>query len=136
MRRYAAKPEPELFSTMNTTPLIDVLLVLLVMLIITIPAARHKIPVDLPQGPPSGAAMEAPHRLDISASGELSWDGRAIAEAELTALLASTVAAKGVLHLKTDAAASYDRFAGVLATVKRAGVTRLGFVGNERMAMN
>ncbi|MEG3181088.1 ExbD/TolR family protein [Sphingomonas sp. LT1P40] len=134
MRRYAAPAEPELFSTMNTTPLIDVLLVLLVMLIITIPVARHKIPVDLPNGKAT-PKLETPHRLDISASGRLSWDGRAIAEAELPDLLATTVAAQGVLHLKTDAAASYDRFTGVLATVKRAGVTRLGFIGNERMAI-
>lgn len=135
MRRFTASPQPEPFSAINTTPLIDVMLVLLIMMIITIPVSTHKLPVELPQGPP-GQAVETPHRLDIAASGALRWDGRAIADAELPALLASTVRAGGVLHLSTDEAARYERFAGILTTVKRAGVTRLGFVGNERMAID
>ncbi|WP_423606927.1 ExbD/TolR family protein [Sphingomonas sp. MS122] len=135
MRRFTAPPQPEPFSAINTTPLIDVMLVLLIMLIITIPAATHKLPVELPQGP-SGPVLDTPHRLDIAANGALAWDGRAIADAELPALLASIVAADGVLHFKADEAARYERFANVLATVKRAGVTRLGFVGNERMAFD
>lgn len=137
MRRSVALsgPEPEPFSAINTTPLIDVMLVLLIMMIITIPAGTHKLPVELPQGRP-GQEQTVPHRLDIAASGALTWDGRAIADAELPALLGSTEAANGVLHLRTDEAARYERFAGILTTVKRAGVTRLGFVGNERMAID
>lgn len=135
MRRSIAYRELEPISALNTTPLIDVLLVLLIMLIVTIPAATHKLPVDLPAGP-SSRSLDVPHRLDISASGALAWDGRTIADAELPALLASTVAANGVLHFKADEAARYERFARVLTTVKRAGVTRLGFVGNERMAFD
>lgn len=135
MRRSIAYREPEPISALNTTPLIDVLLVLLIMLIVTIPAATHKLPVDLPNGPPSGEVV-MPHRLDISASGGLAWGGRTISDAELPALLASTVAANGELHFKADEAARYERFAKVLTTVKRAGVTRLGFVGNERMAFD
>lgn len=132
MRRSIAYREPEPISALNTTPLIDVLLVLLIMLIVTIPAATHKLPVDLPSGPPK-TALDLPHRLDITASGVLAWDGRPIADAELPALLASVVAANGELQFKPDEAARYERFSGVLNTVKRAGVTRLGFVGNERM---
>ena len=135
MRRSIAYREPEPIAALNTTPLIDVLLVLLIMLIVTIPAATHKLPVDLPAGPSSQKA-DVPHRLDISASGALAWDGRAITDAELPALLAATVAAGDVLHFKADEAARYERFARVLTTVKRAGVTRLGFVGNERMAFD
>jgi biopolymer transport protein ExbD len=135
MRRFTASPQPEPFSAINTTPLIDVMLVLLIMMIITIPAATHKLPVELPQGRP-GPVLDTPHRLDIAANGALAWDGRAIADAELPALLASIVATGGVLHFKADEAARYERFAKVLATVKRAGVTRLGFVGNERMAFD
>jgi biopolymer transport protein ExbD len=135
MRRFTASPQPELISTINTTPLIDVMLVLLIMMIIAIPASTHKLPVELPNGPP-GQTTDTPHRLDIAANGALAWDGRAIADAELPALLASIVATGGVLHFKADEAARYERFAKVLATVKRAGVTRLGFVGNERMAFD
>ena len=135
MRRSIAYREPEPISALNTTPLIDVLLVLLIMLIVTIPGATHKLPVDLPAGPPK-TTPELPHRLDIAASGNLAWDGRAISDAELPALLAATAAESGVLQFRADEAARYERFATVLNTVKRAGVTRLGFVGNERMAFD
>ena len=135
MRRSIAYRQPEPISALNTTPLIDVLLVLLIMLIVTIPAASHKLPVDLPAGPPN-PSPELPHRLDISASGNLAWDGRTIADAELPALLASTVADGGVLQFRADQAARYERFATVLTQVKRAGVSRLGFVGNEAMVLD
>lgn len=134
MRRSfaATRSADEPISALNTTPLIDVLLVLLIMLIVTIPSAMHKLPVDLPQGR-SQPTPELPHRLDIAANGALAWDGRAIADAELPELLASTVATSGVLQFKADEAARYERFATVLTQVKRSGVTRLGFVGNESM---
>lgn len=135
MRRSVAYHEPEPISALNTTPLIDVLLVLLIMLIVTIPAATHKLPVDLPAGP-SKPTPDLPHRLDIAANGALAWDGRTITDAELPSLLASAVAANGVLQFKADEAARYERFATVLTAVKRSGVTRLGFVGNEAMAFD
>lgn len=135
MRRSVALSEPQPFSAINTTPLIDVMLVLLIMMIITIPAGTHKLPIELPQGPP-GPMLDAPHRLDIAANGALAWDGRAIADADLPALLTSIAAVDGVLHFKAHEAARYERFASVLTTVKRAGVTRLGFVGNEGMAFD
>lgn len=136
MRRSIAYREPEPISALNTTPLIDVLLVLLIMLIVTIPAAMHKLPVDLPRDGVAPPELVLPHRLDIAANGGLSWDGRAIADTELPALLAATATAKGTLHFRADEAARYERFATVLNTVKRAGIERLGFIGNERMAFD
>ncbi|MCP3729711.1 biopolymer transporter ExbD [Sphingomonas sp. MG17] len=133
MKRAVILAEPQPLAAINITPLIDVLLVLLIMMILTIPIASHKLPVELPSGPPTGTRLEVPHRLEIAASGALLWDGRAIGDAELPVLLKSTVDAGGVLHLKTDEAARYERFNSVLAVVKRAGVSRLGFVGNEAM---
>lgn len=131
--RRAADDEP--FSALNITPLIDVMLVLLIMLIVTIPSLTHKVPVDLPQG---GVATEPapPNRLDISADGSLFWDGTRVSDAQLPALLKAGVAADAPLHVKTDEAARYDRFDAVLAVVKRAGVTKLGFVGHERMKID
>lgn len=120
------------FSALNITPLIDVMLVLLVMMIVTIPSATHKIGIDLPQ-------VEASrddgiiHRLDIARDGGLLWDGARIADAQLPALLKAGVSAGETLHVKTDEAARYERFDEVLAVVKRAGVTNLGFVGHETM---
>lgn len=132
MKRAISFAEPQPLAAINITPLIDVMLVLLIMMIITIPTATHKLPVELPNGPPGSAPIE-PHRLDITASGALHWNGRTIGDGELPALLKSTAAADGMLLLKTDEAARYERFNAVLNGIKRAGVTKLGFVGNERM---
>ena len=126
------RADDEPFSALNITPLIDVMLVLLIMLIVTIPSLTHKIPVDLPQG---GVQTQPslPNRLDIAADGSLFWDGARISDAQLPALLKSTAGADTALLIKTDEAARYERFDAVLAVIKHAGVTKLGFVGHERM---
>ena len=129
------KREIEPISDINITPMIDVMLVLIVMMILTIPIMTHKVPIDLPQGP-ARTTPEKPHRLEIARSGALSWDGRAIKDAELKPLLAGMVGNedKPVLHMRTDPEARYERFDQVLAQVKRANVQRLGFVGDRPLA--
>lgn len=118
---------------LNTTPLIDVMLVLLIMFIITVPIMTHKVEVDLPQGPSKVHRDPVIHRLSIDRSGGLIWDERGIRDAELPALLASVQADPAAeLHLRADAEASYDRFDNTLAAVKGAGITRLGLVDNAR----
>jgi biopolymer transport protein ExbD len=120
-------------AEMNITPLIDVLLVLLIMMILTLPIATHKVAVDLPSGPGHPVSPDETHRLEIAASGALSLDGAAIAESALPDQLVATMADKdATLTIRADAAARYETFDRVLATVKRAGVTRLGFVGNDQ----
>jgi biopolymer transport protein ExbD len=127
----AADAQP--IASINITPLIDVLLVLLVMMIITLPATTHEIPVNLPIGDPS--QPQKVHRLDIAPSGALTLDGAIVAEAALgKRLSAITADRQALLTLNTDAAVRYETFDRVLAVIKRAGVTRLGFVGNERFA--
>ena len=118
----------------NTTPLIDLMLVLLVMLIVSIPIATHKMPLDLPRPAPVTGTPPPVHRLDIDAAGRLSWDGRAIADAELGRRLARMAAdpAAPVLHFAADAETRYERVDETLAVVLRAGITRMGFVGNDR----
>ncbi|UUX98455.1 biopolymer transporter ExbD [Sphingomonas sp. J315] len=71
---YRSRDDAEPFSALNITPLIDVMLVLLIMLIVTIPSMTHKVPVDLPQGE-TQAQPSLPNRLDIAADGSLFWDG-------------------------------------------------------------
>ena len=120
-------------AQINITPLIDVLLVLLIMMILTLPIATHKVAVDLPSGPGKAVSPDKMHRLEIGASGALSLDGAAIAESALPDQLVATMADKdATLTIRADAAARYETFDRVLATVKRAGVTRLGFVGNDQ----
>ena len=119
---------------LNTTPLIDVMLVLLVMFIVTIPIATHKVKLDLPTVP--GQTEPKIYRLDLDPAGRLSWDGVPIAEAQLPARLA-TVSQAGpdsTLEIRADAESRYEDFDRVLATVKRSGITSLGLVGNERFA--
>ncbi len=131
--RFVPAREPQPMSALNITPLIDVMLVLLVMMILTIPAITNKVPIDLPQ--PGTPASKNPviHQLDLAASGALRLDGAAIAPAALPARLTALKADPDAeLHVNTDPKARYDRFDETLATIKRAGITRLGFVGNER----
>ncbi|NML06979.1 biopolymer transporter ExbD [Sphingomonas sp. G-3-2-10] len=116
---------------MNTTPLIDVLLVLLVMMIITIPIQSHQVPVDLPQGGPASAPVDKPHKLSIDARGVLFWDGAPVTDTQLPGLLAPLADAGTTLHMQTDPETRYDRFDQVLAIVKKQGITQLGFVGNQ-----
>jgi biopolymer transport protein ExbD len=122
------------FSTINTTPIIDVMLVLLIMFIISIPVMTHSVKIDLPTGHP-GIEPET-HELALDSASRLSWDGAPIAEAALPARLAAfhASAPDGILRFQADAETRYEDFDRVLADVKRAGVTRLGFVGNERFA--
>jgi biopolymer transport protein ExbD len=125
-------------ATLNTTPLIDVMLVLLIMFILSVPIATHSVKVRLPVGPPPDSRDEPKvHRLALDESGRLYWDGAAIAEAALPAKLDGLMATHpddGLLELQAEAGTRYDAFDRVLATVKRAGVEHLGFVGNERFA--
>jgi biopolymer transport protein ExbD len=120
-------------ASMNITPLIDVLLVLLIMMILTIPTVTHTVKIDLPTSGPARTPPQKMHQLDIAASGALSLDGAAIDEAALGSGLSPIVADKtALLTINTDAESRYEVFDRVLAGVKRAGVTRLGFVGNDR----
>jgi biopolymer transport protein ExbD len=125
--------EHEPLAAMNITPLIDVMLVLLVMLILTIPLATHKVVIDLPTAAPVTADPAEPHRLSIARDGSLAWDGRAVGDGELMILLERFGGEAGgpALEMQTDPEARYERFDAVLAMVKRANITKLGFVGHR-----
>jgi biopolymer transport protein ExbD len=132
---YATVSE-EPFSTVNTTPLIDVMLVLLIMFIISIPLATHSVKIDLPGPEVTGREKPETHQLALDSASRLSWNGVAITEADLPARLAAFRDApqESVLHFRAEAETRYEDFDRVLADVKRAGVRHLGFVGNERFA--
>lgn len=118
----------------NTTPLIDLMLVLLVMFIVSVPIATHKVPLDLP-GRESAERDPIVHRINLDGAGRLFWNGRAIGEAELPALLARMAADPNAeLHIAAAAETRYERVDETLAAVARAGISRMGFVGNERFA--
>jgi biopolymer transport protein ExbD len=124
-------------AAINTTPLIDMMLVILIMLIVSIPMSTHKVPLDLPTGPPHMPDRPPPvRRLAIQASGNLLWDGQPLSAAALPARLGALQADPllPVLELEADGEARYERVDQIFATIRRAGVTRLGFVGNEVFA--
>lgn len=126
--------DSEPIGDLNTTPLIDVMLVLLVMFIVTIPIATHKVKLDLPTVP--GELEPQVYRLDMDSAGRLYWDGAPLAEAQLPARLAVVreAGADASLEFRADGESRYDDFDRVLATLKRAQISSLGLVGNERFA--
>ena len=138
MARTHAPPQSEFapIAAINTTPLIDMMLVILIMLIVAIPMTTHKVPLDLPRPHPAPLPPPLVHRLVILASGALAWDGQALPAAGLASRLGAFQAdpAQPVLELEPEGAARYERVDQVLAQIRRAGITRLGFVGNERFA--
>ena len=134
MPALAADPVP--MFEMNTTPLIDVMLVLLVMLIITIPPQSHAVTVDLPAGITHPAPDPVKNVLVVTEQGTLAWNGERVTRAQLRALLGASAAMDPMpeLHLRPDAGARYELVDDVLAMSKQAGVRSMGFVGNQDYA--
>jgi biopolymer transport protein ExbD len=134
MSAVAAEPTPMI--EMNTTPLIDVMLVLLVMLIITIPPQSHAVKVDLPVGITGPAPDPVKNMLVVTEAGALAWNGERVTKVQLGALLGATAAMDPApeLHLKPDPGARYALVDEVLAMTKHAGVRSMGFVGNQDYA--
>ena len=121
-------------ADINTTPLIDLMLVLLIMFIITVPLKTHKVDADLPQASDLPTPPPTVHRLDLDAAGRIYWDGQAIAASALQPRLAALAAdpANPVLQMNADAETRYARFDETLGAVRRAGITRLAFTGMDR----
>ena len=136
--RSDAGENSDIMVEINTTPLIDVMFVLLIMLILTIPIQTHAVKLDMP--PPSNAQPATPPlvvQIDVDASGVVAWNGlplsdRGQLETHLTEAATSTPPTE--LHLRADAQAPYRSVAMVMASAQRLGVTRIGLVGNERFA--
>tara|TARA_R110001606_G_scaffold74168_16_gene171794 strand:- start:4016 stop:4462 length:447 start_codon:yes stop_codon:yes gene_type:complete len=123
------------FAELNITPLIDVLLVLLVMLMLSVPAVTHKVAVELPSGTP-GTSIPIINKLFLNSAGTAIWNDIPMDSDRLRVRLEMMAKdpAKPQLHFQTDAQARYERFDQVVAMIKRAGVEEVGFVGNEQFA--
>ncbi len=120
----------------NTTPLIDVMLVLLIMLIITIPIQTHAVKLDLPvnqQNNPPPPIEPVKNKVVITAQGQILWNGNPVTPDQLRQYLEVTQQMNPIpeLHLQPDATARYELVDDVLAITKRAHVQKMGFVGNE-----
>jgi biopolymer transport protein ExbD len=127
--------EDDVMMDINTTPLIDVMLVLIIMLIITIPIQTHAVKMNMPVGP-SSAPPKPPEivRIDVDFDGTLGWNGAVVTQDELINNLAQTAALpdQPEVHLRPNKLVSYKVVAMVMANAQRLGVTKIGIIGNEQ----
>jgi biopolymer transport protein ExbD len=128
--------EPDVMIDINTTPLIDVMLVLLVMLIITLPIQLHSVNLNMPVGnPPPPLVKPEVVKIDIDNTSRIYWNGEVVSgrqelEDKITAAAAQPLQPE--IHLRPDKKAKYDNVALVLATAQRLGLTKIGIIGSEQ----
>ncbi len=136
MSMSAGSDDGEPMMEMNTTPLIDVMLVLLIMFIITIPIQTHAVKVDLPVNSKNNAPQVDPqkNKVTIDAAGQVAWNGSPVDEVTLRQYLeqTKTIQPEPELHFQPDPQARYDQVDKTLAVIKRSNVGKLGFIGNEQ----
>ncbi|MDQ3074950.1 MAG: biopolymer transporter ExbD [Pseudomonadota bacterium] len=136
MQTTTDNSEGEPMMEINTTPLIDVMLVLIIMLIITIPPQTHAVKLDLPQNNPNDVPPPIDpikNKIVVTQAGQILWNGGAVDQAQLKLYLDATQQIDPVpeLHLQPEPEARYELVDEVLAVTKRANVSKMGFVGNE-----
>jgi len=128
--------DPGVMMDINTTPLIDVMLVLLVMLIITIPIQRHEVNLDMPVGaPPSLATPVDVVTINVDFDGTISWNNQAVpdqATLERNLRAVATATPQPEVHVRPNKLVSFKHVAAILASARRLDVTKIGLVGNEQ----
>ncbi|MEO5671366.1 MAG: biopolymer transporter ExbD [Ramlibacter sp.] len=133
---FDTENDAEVMVDINTTPLVDVLLVLLVMLIITIPIQLHSVNIDMPgSNTPPPLVQPDVVQLDVTAAGIYLWNGAPLASrAELEERLQRAAAQPNQpeIHLRPNRTAKYDTVAAALAGAQRVGLTKIGLVGSEQ----
>jgi biopolymer transport protein ExbD len=129
--------EGEVMVDINTTPLIDVMLVLLIMFIITIPIQTHAVKMNMPVPNPNAAPPKPPViiRIDVDFDGQIGWNGEVVPDrATLESKLAQVAAEpdQPEVHLRPNKLVQYATVAMIMASAQRLGVTKIGLVGNEQ----
>ena len=139
MQTTSDNSEGEPMLDINVTPLIDVMLVLLIMFIITLPVQTHAVKLDLPQdqtNQPPPPVLPTKNKVVITASDQILWNGSPVTPQQLRVYLEATQQMDPTpeLHLQPEPNARYELVDEVLAITKRAHVDKMGFVGNEAYA--
>ena len=127
--------EPQVMMEINTTPLIDVMLVLLVMLIITIPIQLHAVNLEMPVGtPPTNLVKPEKIQIDIDEKSQVYWQGLPVTQQELDSnmKIAAAQSVQPEVHLRPNKASQYAVFANVLSSSKRLGLTKIAVIGSEQ----
>jgi len=121
----------EVMNEINMTPLVDIMLVLLIIFIITIPVMKHAVNIELPRASnqPQDAKPQT-IRLTVDAEGKYFWNDEAVDEAKLNSLLQTEAQKKpqAPLHIRGDRSVRYERVAQAMAAAQRAGMTQIGFI--------
>lgn len=127
--------DPDVMIEMNMTPLIDVMLVLIIMLIVTIPIQNHAINLNMPANTPTQAEPPTVVNIDVNADGTILWNNKVVPDhAALESQLRQVAAMpdQSELHLRPNKLVAYKTVASVMAAAQRLGVTKIGMVGNEQ----
>ena len=128
--------DPDVMVDINTTPLIDVMLVLLIMLIITIPIQTHAVKLNMPVGtPPPQLVPPEVVTIEVDFDGTLIWNGRVVPDRqELEARLraAAEMPVQPEVHLRPNKLVKYESVAMVMASAQRLGMKKIGLIGNEQ----
>ena len=128
--------EAEVMMDINTTPLIDVMLVLIIMLIITIPVQTHAVKLNMPVGnPPPPLTPPEVITVEVDFDGTILWNGDTIPDRPTLEARFTTAAAQPVqpeFHLRPNKLVTYKHVAGVMATAQRNGITKIGLIGAEQ----
>ncbi|HWK41903.1 MAG TPA: biopolymer transporter ExbD [Croceibacterium sp.] len=136
MAMSGGNDDGEPMMEMNMTPLIDVLLVLLIVFMMSIPVATHSVDIDLPTPNPNATEIVDPvkNKIVITPDGQILWNAVSIDQNQLVGNLQASLAlaVEPELQFEPEANASYDLSVKVLNIIKGSGVTKFGFVGNEK----
>ncbi|MGF6958168.1 ExbD/TolR family protein [Paraburkholderia youngii] len=131
MSPFSDDDDQGLMNEINMTPLVDVMLVLLIIFLVTIPALQHAVRIDLPHASSQPEAVKPAHvDVAVQADGTVLWDGQPVTDDGLRARIAQAALAtpQPELHLRADRKVPYERVAIVMSAAQSGGLTKLGFV--------
>ncbi len=125
---------------MNMTPMIDVMLVLIIMFITTLPVANHAVNLNMPNNTPSAPPPEPPEviKIDVDFDGTISWNGEVVNRSQMEErfVAAAAKSPQPEIHLQPNRLVPYKAVAGVMAAAQSRGITKLGMIGNEQFLKN
>ncbi|CAB3771686.1 ExbD/TolR family protein [Paraburkholderia humisilvae] len=131
MSPFAGDDDDGLMNEINMTPLVDVMLVLLIVFMVTIPVIRHAVKIDLPHASSQKEDTKpAQVTVSIDADGNVMWDEKKISDDELRAKIAAAAqqTPQPELHLNADRKVAYEKVADVMSAAQAGGLTKIGFV--------
>jgi biopolymer transport protein ExbD len=135
MSPFASDDDDGLMNEINMTPLVDVMLVLLIIFLVTIPAIQHAVKVDLPHASSQREDVKPSHiTVSVNADGSIYWDDRRVSDDALQAKIAAAArqTPQPELHLRADRKVAYERVADVMSYAQSGGLTKIGFVTDPK----